>query len=696
MSALNEMKLKLYNALVNRDNGIRRTYHELHDNATDRTGRLVSYAQLLKMNAQYYLQGKRDFHGGGATSAYEEKNLLHLSESASDKKIRLSADDYVRKLEKYDVISFDIFDTLLIRPFSDPTDVFLFVGIEQGTPDFRRIRIEQEFLARQEHKSKYGDNEVTYEEIWDRMERETGASRQGMECELELEEKFSFANPLMKEVFDRLKEMGKTIICISDMYLSQEYIRNLLESKGFYGIEKIYMSGEYKKSKAAGDIYRFVKDDLKDYFPEKGGISVIHVGDNEVSDVEMAKKSGAGFDAVLYPNIHKCGKPFRAFDMSPVVGGAYRGVVNDRIYGGVKRYTPEYEYGYIYGGIFALGYAAFIHDYCSKNGIERILFLSRDGDILKKVYDRLYPADDTDYVYMSRAVAVRLIKDYDRYDFFRRFIFYKVNRKLSLAGILKAMKLESLTEILDKSPVNVSSVQGRSTNVKLRSSDFLTSDNAHVLKDFLIEHWEEVENIYHDEDEAARIYYSKKMEGVSKAAVVDIGWTGSSGIALSCLAEREWDLSCEITGFVAGTNTPYCAQPEAGEVFLQSGKIVPYVFSQSLNRDIMKKHDPNKGYNVFWELLLSSPTRQFTGFEMDEKKIRLTFGDYDANVKGAKRIQKGIMDFVDDYTKAFKDYPFMLNISGRDAAAPMLLAASHKEKYLRAIAGRFEFKIDVN
>ena len=79
-----------------------------------------------------------------------------------------------------------------------------------------------------------------------------------------------------------------------------------------------------------------------------------------------------------------------------------------------------------------------------------------------------------------------------------------------------------------------------------------------------------------------------------------------------------------------------------------------------------------------------------------DKYICLTFGEYDANVKGAKRIQKGILDFVDDYTKAFKEYPFMFKISGRDAAAPMLLASSHKEKYLRAIAGRFDFKIDVN
>jgi len=393
----------------------------------------------------------------------------------------------------------------------------------------------------------------------------------------------------------------------------------------------------------------------------------------------------------------------------------------------MKRYTPEYEYGYIYGGIFALGYMSFVHDHCKKNGIDKILFLSRDGDILKKVYDKLYPDDETDYVFMSRGVSTRLMKSHDRYDFFRRFISYKVNRKLRISDVLKGMNLDNLIPILEKNIVNMSSVENRKSSGGLRSTAILTNENVDKLKTFLVDNWETVKKTYACEDDAARIYYSDKLKGTSKVGIVDIGWTGSGGLAISHLAKNIWGMTCEITGFVAGTNTPACAQPDAGEMFLQTGKIVPYIFSQSLNRDIMKKHDPNKGYNIFWELLLSSPTPQFVGFTLksdnsdnseartkltgkpcgdagtsaqraahSNKNILLHFAPPDANVKGAKRIQKGIMDFVDDYTKAFRDYPFMFNISGRDAAAPLLLASSHKEKYLRGIARRFDFKIDVN
>ena len=86
----------------------------------------------------------------------------------------------------------------------------------------------------------------------------------------------------------------------------------------------------------------------------------------------------------------------------------------------------------------------------------------------------------------------------------------------------------------------------------------------------------------------------------------------------------------------------------------------------------MKKHDPNKDYNVFWELLLSSPTPQFSGFQsgnacrektedryLPDLDITLQFGKYDANQEGIKEIQQGILDFAADYKEHFKDFPYM-------------------------------------
>ena len=215
--------------------------------------------------------------------------------------------------------------------------------------------------------------------------------------------------------------------------------------------------------------------------------------------------------------------------------------------------------------------------------------------------------------------------------------------------------------------------------------------------------------IYHPQTLAAEKYYRDVLKGSSKAVAVDIGWAGSGALALSHLVEQVWKIPCTITGLIAGTNTIHNAEPDASEPFLQSGKLVAYLYSQSHNRDLIKKHDPNKDYNVFWELLLSSPTPQFTGFRdgyevraesedhyLKELDITLQYGKYDANQDGIKNIQRGILEFEDDYMEHFGNFPYMLHIGGRDAYAPMLLAAGNNEKYLKAIEKKFALEINVN
>ena len=53
------------------------------------------------------------------------------------------------------------------------------------------------------------------------------------------------------------------------------------------------------------------------------------------------------------------------------------------------------------------------------------------------------------------------------------------------------------------------------------------------------------------------------------------------------------------------------------------------------------------------------------------------------------------MDFVEEYNKHFKNYDFMFNISGRDAYAPMLLAVSNNQAYLKKIYKDFDLKVSV-
>ncbi len=666
------MKSKLYNLLVNRHPGIRLRYHRYHDNATG-LKKYLSWLYLFWLNFAYYILRRKELGEVPEIDFSEDKDIpTEQSESLLHQQKNLSVSSFVERLSGYDIISFDIFDTLIFRPFSEPTDLFFFLGERLLRPDFKGLRREVEGRARYACYKANGHYEVTLQEIWEEMERQTGwPVEPGMQAEIELEKQFCYANPFMREVYRELQKRGKKIVIVSDMYLPGKVLEDILTASGYTGFEKLYVSCEHKKSKSEGDLFDVVRREFQG--------AAVHVGDNPYSDVTMAKKHG--FAVCPYPNVNEAGNRYRAFDMSAMVGGAYRGLVNNHLYCGTAGYSMEYEYGFVYGGLFVTGYCAFIHEYCKQNGVDKVLFLSRDGDILKKAYDVLFPEDTTEYVFWSRRAATKLMAREDRYDFLRRFLYHKVNQGFSLDVVFRSMELEILLKDLPEG---------------LAPSDTLSVKNMEFVREFLVEHWDTVLAAYEPEHRAAKAYYAEVLEGCSKAVAVDIGWAGSGAISLNHLVQKVWNIPCEIVGMVAGTNTVHNAEPDASETFLQTGRLVAYLYSQSHNRDLLKKHDPNRNYNVYWELLLSSPTPQFVGFSEDEANgWALRFGTCDPNLSGICEVQSGILDFVKLYKRHFEAFPYMYRISGRDAYAPMLVAAGHDEKYLKEMEKRFGLEIHV-
>ena len=720
----------LYNALVNKHIGISERYHRFHDGATG-FSKIISWVYLLWLNFAYYVLFCKFLGKAKKAEIYESKRLLRdksESEYAAKTIRNYTVDDFVSKIKDFDVISFDVFDTLIFRNLALPTDVFYLIGEKLGVPNFKNIRIEAEHTARQRCFDKNGHTEIGLNDIWEVLESSLGRSALGGEkAEKQTELDICTANPFMLEVWQKLIALNKRIIIVSDMYLPADFISMLLEKNGFTGAKSVYVSCEYKKNKAKGGLFETV---LRQ---QSGPVSVVHIGDNSISDVKNAKE--VGLSVMPYINVNKNVLLYRPFDMSALVGSAYKSIVTNHIYNGLNKYSMEYEYGFIYGGLFVFGYCRFIHEYCKNHGISKKLFLSRDGDILKSAYDFLYPGEDTVYVYWSRKVATKLMADFDRHDYFRRFIYHKANQNYSIKRILNSMNLGFLTKELSdweriwnkwliKRNKKTDRKQQPEKFVPINADDYLTTKNADNLRLFIEAKWDKVVECYKHEHDAARKYYADVLHDADKAVAVDIGWAGSGALSLDYLINNYWELDCNITGIIAGTNTIHNTEPDATDYFLQSGKLVAYLYSAAHNRDLYKLHNPNKDFNVFWELLLSSPTPQFAGFApgniqdeiivensgavkenshashsfkyIPESDITLQFGDFDANIEGINQIQKGIMDFVKIYKTAFEKYPYLYNISGRDAYAPMIVAASHGQKYLKAIEKKFDLKINVD
>ena len=128
-----------------------------------------------------------------------------------------------KDLLQYDVVSFDIFDTLILRPFAKPADLFMLVGKRLKRAEFYRIRTDAERRAREDAMHRNGNTEVTIYDIYAIIEERTGLPKElGVQTEFQTELDYCFANPYMKRIFRLLQEQGKPIVIVSDMYLPGE------------------------------------------------------------------------------------------------------------------------------------------------------------------------------------------------------------------------------------------------------------------------------------------------------------------------------------------------------------------------------------------------------------------------------------------------------------------------------------------
>ncbi len=194
-------------------------------------------------------------------------------------------------------VSFDVFDTLLLRPFWFPTDLFFFLDRKAGellkTTDivnYSSIRREAEQKALEEAE-RQGRQDVTLDEIYQVIENsslfpgDVCAALKNEEKELEL--RFCYARNSAAEIVKLALEKGKTVIAISDMYLPTHFIRELLKKNGFPSFEHIYVSSEIGKTKRSGALYDYIISDLHISEAE-----IIHIGDQLEADVNIPRRHG--------------------------------------------------------------------------------------------------------------------------------------------------------------------------------------------------------------------------------------------------------------------------------------------------------------------------------------------------------------------------------------------------------------------
>ena len=187
-----------------------------------------------------------------------------------------------RAIDAHDVISFDIFDTLVQRRVPQPEDIFDLLEAQCGIDGFAQARM------RAEHALYRGGGNPTIADIYAAMREACGwsAERAPELCtaEMALERRLLVPRTGMVEAVSYAKAQGKTVCLISDMYLPSDWLLEMLAACGFPAVDAIFVSCEYRRFKTQG-----LFEAARAQFP---AASYLHVGDNEEADGTAARAYG--------------------------------------------------------------------------------------------------------------------------------------------------------------------------------------------------------------------------------------------------------------------------------------------------------------------------------------------------------------------------------------------------------------------
>ena len=135
------------------------------------------------------------------------------------------------KNDKYAIITFDIFDTLVKRNVLRTTEIFniveerIYRNTGKKINGFAKKRVEVENELR-----KKAFREITIEDIYIELEKEYGSEVASALSDIECETEIDLCSPNMEivKLYNEYVQQGKRIFLISDMYLNKKTVVSIL------------------------------------------------------------------------------------------------------------------------------------------------------------------------------------------------------------------------------------------------------------------------------------------------------------------------------------------------------------------------------------------------------------------------------------------------------------------------------------
>lgn len=459
-------------------------------------------------------------------------------------------------------VSFDIFDTLIKRPFFVPTDLFLLLNkyfreYTNGATgmDFSKIRIYCEQLARERIENEECQ-EITLDQIYDTIATEYGIEKNVLDKlkskEMEYEVRFCTRRNTGYELYTLALAMGKKVIFTSDMYLSRETINKILEKNGYIDNEKLYLSSEIKLSKSKGDLFKYVLSDLK-----IESAQMLHIGDNYGPDVEIPRKLKINsmhlpkatdvaqnqekvnlFSKMLMQNMPFWRDNAAAMNfvgirtMLAIVANKYF----DNPFTAFNKYSDfnadPYLIGYYILGMYTFGISKWLLDETEGQGYTNMVFMARDGylpmeayKIMKKFYKNV---PEEKYLYVSRKALVPIT-------IMSKLDFYKLPECINVTKHTPREILKYLKDCIKENCDIEEILKKNNIEIDKKLKDIMSFNIfIKVVIDNLYDEQKHMNNL-----SKLKTYFDKFYE--NKSATFDVGYSARPELFLSNLCKKPID-----------------------------------------------------------------------------------------------------------------------------------------------------------
>lgn len=601
------------------------------------------------------------------------------------------------------LVSFDIFDTLLIRPLYSPDDLFLFVGkfasklvpfLNEKT--FLDLRKEAENSARRKlflSKPMFEDITLSeiYEELANIVDINSNISKQIMQEECRLETKFCKPRKLAVSLFNLAKFAGKKVVLTSDMYLEKDFVEQLLLKNGIIGFNKLYLSSDKKALKSSGKLFDIL---LKESKLEPN--EILHLGDNWNSDYILPKQKG--MQSVFIP------KTIETFEnkIGDIYTGSALSFYNQKTNGVVDVSAPlndlsfrsmvalsankwfdnpfepfqqksnfnadVYHTGYYTLGMHFFGVCKWMLDVIRKENYKKVVFLARDGFVIKQIFDYLISKTgdkiQTDYFYASRKCllpySIKSAKD-----IFGAYEFININAGLHTPTNIINM-LQPILSPLTEEIKNKYLADGIILDKKLSSKNEFYKLAKAIIK------YQFNEKLLKEKRKEIKLCFEKEF--TEKTATFDIGYSG-----------RLQSIICDLS------NKPVDAF---------------FIHSNGYSSDMMAKNkfkihsfydfSPNMS-SIVREFIVSAPEPPCTGYNIQNGKLSFVFEEDNSKYYqnfAIKEFQKGAYDFCVEFSNMFDEYLEDLTPRKIDSSLALdyyLLNASEFDRYAFSSATEDDF-----